>query len=68
MKFGALAVAIAKREGHKSQARIADIREILAHLSDMSYDSPEPLKCLQLNGIRRAKLKKKNALAAQSQS
>lgn len=55
MKIGQLASAIAKKEGHKSQSRIGDIREILAILSDMSYSSPEPLQAIIKNGIARAK-------------
>lgn len=55
MKIGQLASAIAKKEGHKSQARIGDIREILSILSDMSYGSPEPLNAIIKNGIARAK-------------
>jgi len=68
MKFGALAVAVAKKEGHKSQARIADIREILGIISDMMHDDPDVQLCLQQSGIRRNKSRKKRALAAQSKS
>lgn len=57
MKIAQLASAIAKKEGHKSQSRIGDIREMLSILSDMSYDSPEPINAIIKNGIARAKKK-----------
>ena len=57
MKIGQVASAIAKKEGHKSQARIGDIREMLAVLADMSYDSPEPLQAIIKLGIARNKRK-----------
>lgn len=60
MQIGQLASQIAKREGHKSQARIGDIREILSILSDMSYQSPEPIQAIVKLGISRAKRKKKS--------
>lgn len=59
MKVNELASVIAKKEGHKSQARIGDIREILSILADLSYQSPEPLNALVKLGIARAKLKRK---------
>lgn len=59
MKVGQLASAIAKKEGHKSQSRIGDIREILSILADMSYQSPEPLQAITQLGILRAKRKVK---------
>lgn len=65
MKIGQLSVNVAKKEGHKSQARIFDIREILGIVSDMMYDDPAVQVCLQQNGIRRAKLRKKRASAPQ---
>jgi len=37
MKVVELASAIAKIEGHKSQSRIGDIREILSIIADLSY-------------------------------
>lgn len=61
MKIGQVASIIAKKEGHKSQTRIGDIREILSILADLSYSSPEPLLAIQKLGIERAKRKKKNA-------
>lgn len=61
MKIGQLASAIAKEEGHKSQAKIHDIREILSILADMSYKSPDPIRAIVQLGIARAKRKKKNA-------
>ena len=59
MQVREIASAIAKKEGHKSQARIGDIREILSILADMSYESEEPLKALIALGISRAKRKRK---------
>lgn len=61
MKVGELASLIAKKEGHKSQARIGDIREILSILSDMSYQSAEPIQAIIQLGIARAKRKKSAA-------
>lgn len=66
MKIGQLASAIAKKEGHKSEARIGDIREILGILADMSYESPDPLQAIVQLGIARAKRRKKNAAAPRS--
>lgn len=59
MQIKEIASQIAKREGHKSQARIGDIREILGVLADMSYESQEPLKAIIQLGIARAKRRKK---------
>lgn len=59
MKIAQLASEIAKREGHKSQSRIGDIRELLSILADMSYSSQEPLQALTQLGIARAKRRKK---------
>ena len=61
MQIGQLASKIAKLEGHKSQARIGDIREVLSILADMSYNSPEPIQAIIKLGIARAKRKKKSA-------
>lgn len=58
MTINELAQAIAKREGHKSQSRIGDIREILAIISDMSYDSHDCVSTIIKNGIKRANKKK----------
>jgi hypothetical protein len=55
-----IASAIAKKEGHKSQSRIGDIREILGILSDMSYDSPDVVQAIIANGIKRSKRRKKS--------
>ncbi len=60
MKIGQLASIVAKKEGHKSQARIGDIREILSILADLSYTSPDPLLAIQKLGIERAKRRKKS--------
>jgi hypothetical protein len=59
MKIGELASQVAKREGHKSQTRIGDIREILAILADMTYESQEPVQALVKLGIERSKRRKK---------
>ena len=59
MKVQQLASAIAKREGHKSQSRIGDIREILSILADMSYESKEPLDAIIKLGVSRSKRVKK---------
>lgn len=61
MKIGQLASVVAKKEGHRSQARIGDIREILSILADLSYDSPEPIQAIVKLGIERAKRRKRNA-------
>ena len=61
MKISELASAIAKVEGHKSEARIGDIREILGILADMSYKSSEVIQTIIQSGISRSKRKKKNA-------
>ena len=57
----ALASRIAKREGKKSQAKVGDVREILAILSDMYFEeNGMRVQMLMLdNGIRRAKRKRK---------
>jgi hypothetical protein len=60
MKVSQLASLIAKKEGHKSQARIGDIREVLSILADMSYQSADPIQAIIQLGIQRAKRKKKN--------
>lgn len=62
-KIGALASAIAKIEGHKSQARIGDIRELLGILSDMAYSDRDVVDTLIASGIARAKRKKKSVSA-----
>lgn len=62
MKIGQVASAIAKAEGHKSQSRIGDIREILSILADMSYKSPAEINAIIQLGIARAKRKKKSVL------
>lgn len=61
MNVQQLASLIARKEGHKSQSRIGDIREILAILSDLSYSSPDVIPAIIKNGIARAKRKKTNA-------
>lgn len=63
MKIHQLASAIAKKEGHKSESRIGDIREILSILSDMSYESNEPIQAIVQLGIARFKRKPKKRSA-----
>ena len=60
MKPQELATLIAKKEGHKSQVRIGDIREIISLVADLMYSSPEAAACITQLGIARAKRKKKN--------
>lgn len=57
MTIQTLATEIAKREGKKSEARIGDIREILAILSDVMWDQPLVYSLLSINGQKRAKKK-----------
>jgi hypothetical protein len=57
MKVHELASAIAKKEGHKSQSRIGDIREVIGIIADMSYQSAEPIQAIVQLGIARAKKK-----------
>ena len=54
-----LASAIAKIEGHKSQSRIGDIREIIGILADMSYQSSDVIRLIVDSGIKRSKRKKR---------
>lgn len=54
-----LASKIAKIEGHKSQSRIGDIREMISILADLSYQSEEPIQAIIKLGIARAKRLKK---------
>lgn len=56
-----LASAVAKKEGHKSETRIGDIREIISIIADMAYKDREVLNCIDRLGIDRAKRKKKSA-------
>lgn len=59
MKINQLASIIASKEGHKSQARICDIREILSILGDLSYETPDVVRVIVALGITRANKKKK---------
>jgi hypothetical protein len=54
-----LASKIAKIEGHKSQSRIGDIREVISILADLSYQSEETVQAIIKLGIARAKRRKK---------
>jgi len=62
MKPTELASLVAKKEGHKSQARIGDIREIISILADLLYSNPDAVACVTQLGIARAKRKKKKPL------
>lgn len=55
MNVKELASKIAKIEGHKSQSRIGDIREMISILADLSYQSEEPIQAIIKLGIARAK-------------
>jgi hypothetical protein len=59
MKINQLASIIALKEGHKSQTRISDIREILSILGDMSYETPDAIRAIVALGISRANKRKK---------
>ena len=59
MKINQLASIIAQKEGHKSQARICDIREILSILGDLSYETPDVVRAIVALGITRANKRKK---------
>lgn len=55
----ALAKELAKREGKRKQVDIAQITEILGHLSDIAYNDYWDLFVLAENGEKRAKKKAK---------
>lgn len=59
MKPRQIAEQLAKREGHKSQARMGDLYEVVGLLADMMYESAEVVPALVKLGIDRAKRKKK---------
>lgn len=63
MQIKEIASALAKKEGHKSEARIGDIRELLSLLADMSYQSKDCIDAIVKLGISRNKRKKKNVIA-----
>jgi hypothetical protein len=50
---------IAKREGKRSQAKIGEVREIVGCMSDLLYEMPGVYQLLAVNGVKRAKKKKK---------
>ncbi len=54
-----LSLKLAKLEGGKKSLSIAQIKEVLAHLSDLVAKEPELAKLLFRNGTRRARRKKK---------
>jgi hypothetical protein len=55
----ALAKELAKREGKKKQVDIAQLTEVLGHLSDMVYEDCKAMDILFNNGEKRAKKKSK---------
>ncbi len=60
MKISEIVREVCRREGLKKQAEVAQIREIIAHLSDMSAEQDsEVAVALYKNGARRAKRRKK---------
>lgn len=72
MNMNKLAKEICKREGLKKQVDIAQVKEILGHVSDLMYETASPflrdlplpkkrsvLGSLFANGARRAKRKDK---------
>lgn len=59
MNVNELSTLIAKKEGHKSQTRIGDIREILSIIADLSYQTPDAVNTIVKLGISRAKRAKK---------
>lgn len=63
MKINQLTSTIAKIEGHKSQARISDIREIVSIIADLSYNDASVLPAIVKLGITRAKRKTKKKKA-----
>lgn len=63
MKPTELASLVAKKEGHKSQARIGDVREILSIVADLMYSNADAATCMVQLGIARAKRKKKEPRA-----
>lgn len=54
-----LATDVAKAEGHKSETRIGDIREIISILADKIHKDPAVMTCLVRLGVDRAAKKKK---------
>ena len=58
MKVDQLALKMALKDGHKSKAKIKDFKDMLLILSDLSYESADPLICVRQLGIARAKRKK----------
>lgn len=66
MKPQELASLVAKKEGHKSQARIGDVREIISILADLMYSNADAASCMVQLGISRAKRKKKSHAPARA--
>lgn len=59
MKPRQIAEKLARLEGHKSQARMGDLYEVVGLLADMTYDDATVVPALIKLGIDRAKRKKK---------
>jgi hypothetical protein len=59
MKPNEMDVIIARREGHRSQARIYDIKEVKGIIADLMYESAAAHQCMIKLGIDRAKRRKK---------
>ncbi len=60
MTIASIVKEVCKREGLKKQVQIAQVREIIAHLSDLSAEQDsEVAVALYKNGARRAKRRKK---------
>jgi len=56
MNMNELAVEVSKREGGKVNLPIAQIKEVLAHLSDIVYENGDEIEDLLFeNGARRRK-------------
>lgn len=66
MKPLELAAQVTNIEGHKSQARMCDVYEILAIVVDLAYKDIAVSECMNKWGIQRAKRKKRKKNANQS--
>ena len=59
MKPRQLSSLVARKEGHKSEARIYDINEIIGIIADEGYKDRAVIDCLVDLGIARFKRRKK---------
>jgi hypothetical protein len=57
MTIKQLAKLLCDREGLKKQVSIADMYEVLIHLTDLTYEDPEVIEFLRKYGERRHKRK-----------